>query len=209
MVYTQTQLPENALISPKGDTVFIKPISLLEISPKIGDFNAKVKRYQEDLKTMNDVYKIDTSVASARGYLEIEKNNLVENMDQLILVQIDNAKREWKVGSVTISFGGIIAFLLVILITSVVTKTLNYLLEEEVFPRVKLGRGVPGAISMVVRYSLGAFGVYVALSAAGVDLGQFGQIAGALGVGIGFGLQSIVFNFIAGLKLAFERPIQK
>jgi len=115
----------------------------------------------------------------------------------------------WKVGSVTISFGGIIAFFIVILITSIVTKGIKYLLEDEIFPRIILGRGVPGAISMVVRYTLVAFGVYIALSAAGVDLGQFGLIAGALGVGIGFGLQGIVSNFIAGLILAFERPIQK
>lgn len=116
---------------------------------------------------------------------------------------------EWKVGSVNISFGGVIAFFLVILITTIVTRGVKYLLEDEIFPRFKMGRGVPGAISMIVRYTLVAFGIYVALSAAGVDLGQFGLIAGALGVGIGFGLQSVVFNFIAGLILAFERPIQK
>ncbi len=116
---------------------------------------------------------------------------------------------KWEVGSVTISFGGIIAFFIVIAITSIVTKGIRYLLEDEIFPRIKLGRGVPGAISMVVRYSLVAFGIYIALSAAGVDLGQFGLIAGALGVGIGFGLQGVVYNFIAGLILAFERPIQK
>lgn len=115
----------------------------------------------------------------------------------------------WKIGSITISFGGIIAFFIVILITSIVTKAIRYLLEDEIFPRIKLGRGVPGAISMVIRYTLVAFGIYVALSAAGVDLGQFGLIAGALGVGIGFGLQGVVYNFIAGLILAFERPIQK
>ena len=116
---------------------------------------------------------------------------------------------EWKIGTVNISFGGIIAFFLVILITSVVTRAINYLLEDEIFPRIKLGRGVPGAISMVIRYSLVAFGIYIALSAAGFDFSKFGLIAGALGVGIGFGLQGVVYNFIAGLILAFERPIQK
>jgi len=118
-------------------------------------------------------------------------------------------KKEWEWGSVTISFGGIIGFFVVILITWIVTKSLRHILEDEIFPRIKLSRGVPGAISMVVRYTLVAFGIYVALSAAGIDLGQFGLIAGALGVGIGFGLQGVVYNFIAGLILAFERPIQK
>jgi small-conductance mechanosensitive channel len=115
----------------------------------------------------------------------------------------------WEVGSVAISIGGLLAFFLVILITALVTKLIRIILEEEVFPRVRLSRGVPGAISMVVRYTLVAFGGYIALTAAGIDLGKFGLIAGALGVGIGFGLQGIVSNFIAGLILAFERPIQK
>ena len=116
---------------------------------------------------------------------------------------------KWEVGSVTISFGGIIAFFVVIIITSILTRVIKIVLEDEIFPRVSFGRGVPGAISMVIRYTIVAFGIYVALSAAGVDLGQFGLIAGALGVGIGFGLQGIVYNFIAGLILAFERPVQK
>jgi small-conductance mechanosensitive channel len=61
---------------------------------------------------------------------------------------------------------------------------------------------------MLVGYVIVAYGFFIALGAAGVDLGQFGLIAGALGVGIGFGLQGIVANFIAGIVMAFERPIQ-
>lgn len=118
-------------------------------------------------------------------------------------------KTKWELESVTISVGGILAFFLVIVITWVVTRMIRVFLEEEIFPRIKLARGVPGAISMLVSYTLVAFGIYIALSAAGIDLGKFGLIAGALGVGIGFGLQGVVNNFIAGLILAFERPIQK
>ncbi|MCF6342239.1 MAG: mechanosensitive ion channel [Bacteroidales bacterium] len=115
----------------------------------------------------------------------------------------------WRIGeNNTIEFGGIIRFFLALVLTFIMVRIIKTLLEEELFPRVKLPRGVPGAVSMIVGYIFTAYGIYLALSVAGVDLGKFGLIAGALGVGIGFGLQNIVSNFIAGLILAFERPIQ-
>ena len=113
-----------------------------------------------------------------------------------------------KIGSVSISFGGFINFFLVIIIASLLAKIIKVVLEEELFPRIQLPRGVPGAISMVIRYFIVGWGLYVALESAGIDLSTFGLLAGALGVGIGFGLQNIVANFISGLILAFERPIQ-
>jgi len=113
-----------------------------------------------------------------------------------------------KIGSVSISFGGFINFFIVIIVASLLAKIIKVVLEEELFPRVQLPRGVPGAISMVVRYFIIGWGIYVALESAGIDLSSFGLLAGALGVGIGFGLQNIVANFISGLILTFERPIQ-
>ncbi len=114
----------------------------------------------------------------------------------------------WKIGTTTISMGAILGVIIVIVITTIVIRINNALLGKEIFPRIRLPRGVPGAITMITRYIIVAFGFYFVLSVAGIDLGKFGLIAGALGVGIGFGLQNIVFNFIAGLVLAFERPFQ-
>ncbi len=114
----------------------------------------------------------------------------------------------WKVSNTTISLGVIITVILIIAIIVAVVRIVGAVLNKEIFPRVRLPRGVPGAISMVIKYTIVGFGIYFVLSAAGIDLGKFGLIAGALGVGIGFGLQNIVYNFIAGLVLAFERPIQ-
>lgn len=114
----------------------------------------------------------------------------------------------WEIGSVTISIGAIFGFFTALILTFIIFRLTRVILNDEVFTRVKLPRGVPGAISMIVGYFIVAVGIYIAISAAGVNLGQFGLIAGALGVGIGFGLQNIVFNFISGLILAFERPVQ-
>lgn len=117
-------------------------------------------------------------------------------------------QESYKVGSTTINIGGILTFFLVVFATIIIFKMVKITLADEVFPRVKLPRGVPGSISMITGYFIAAYGIVIAISAAGVDLSQFGLVAGALGVGIGFGLQGIVANFIAGLVLAFERPIQ-
>jgi small-conductance mechanosensitive channel len=114
----------------------------------------------------------------------------------------------YVVGSTSIKIGGIITFVLVIIVTIIIFRLVKAFLNEELFPRIKLPRGVPGSISMISGYLIAGYGLYIAISAAGADLSSFGLVAGALGVGIGFGLQGIVANFIAGLVLAFERPIQ-
>lgn len=69
-------------------------------------------------------------------------------------------------------------------------------------------RGVPGAISMIVRLVLITIGFVLAFGAAKIDMSNIAIIFGALGVGIGFGLQNIFNNLVSGLILAFERPIQ-
>jgi potassium-dependent mechanosensitive channel len=88
------------------------------------------------------------------------------------------------------------------------SRFLRFLLEEEVYPRFKLGRGLPYAISSLLHYAILVAGFLLAIAAFGYDLTQFTILAGALGVGIGFGMQNIVNNFVSGLILLFERPVQ-
>ena len=75
-------------------------------------------------------------------------------------------------------------------------------------PRIPLPRGVPSSISMLTNYVILAIGFLIALTAAGMEWSKFALLAGAFGVGIGFGLQNVVNNFISGLILIFERPIK-
>jgi potassium-dependent mechanosensitive channel len=74
--------------------------------------------------------------------------------------------------------------------------------------RIPLKRGVPQAIAKTAQYLLLFFGFMLALSAAGLELDKLTLLTGAFGVGIGFGLQNIVNNFVSGLILLFERPVQ-
>jgi small-conductance mechanosensitive channel len=73
---------------------------------------------------------------------------------------------------------------------------------------MSLPRGVASSISSLTYYAMVIFGLLVALAAAGFEMSQFAIVIGALGVGIGFGLQNVVNNFVSGLILMFERPIQ-
>jgi small-conductance mechanosensitive channel len=72
---------------------------------------------------------------------------------------------------------------------------------------LRLQRGVPYALSTVTYYLLLLLVAVAALSAAGIELNKFTVLTGAIGVGLGFGLQNIVNNFVSGLILLFERPI--
>ena len=118
-------------------------------------------------------------------------------------------EQPFTVGALSFSLGDILAFAVAIWASLLISRFVRFILEEDVLPRIDLPRGVPNAISKLVHYAIVGFGFFVAIAAAGLELDRFAIIFGALGVGIGFGLQSIVNNFISGLILIFERPIQE
>jgi small-conductance mechanosensitive channel len=89
-----------------------------------------------------------------------------------------------------------------------VSRLVRFVLEEEVFPHARLKRGLPYAISRTVHYFILVAGFFVAMAALGLDMTKFTILAGAFTVGVGFGLQNIFNNFVSGLILLFERPVQ-
>ena len=97
--------------------------------------------------------------------------------------------------------------MLIILFGFAFASGVKYLLQN-VLSRLPLQRGVPYAISKVAYYVLLTLILFAAVIEAGVDLSKFTLITGALGVGLGFGLQNVVSNFVSGLILLFERPIR-
>ena len=114
----------------------------------------------------------------------------------------------WAFGTVEISIGAIFSFFIILVITFVLARLVRLFLDLEIFPRLRLPRGIPSAISMVIGYTIIGFGFFLAISTAGVDLERFGLLAGAMGVGLGFGLRNIIENYFSGLILVFTRPIQ-
>jgi len=122
------------------------------------------------------------------------------------LATVVGAKLE--LGTVSVSLGDLLAFVVTIWVAFTLSRFLRFVLDEDVLPHVSLPRGVPAAISTGVHYVILLIGFTLAIGAAGIDLSRFSLLAGAFGVGIGFGLQNVVNNFVSGLILLFERPVQ-
>jgi small-conductance mechanosensitive channel len=110
-------------------------------------------------------------------------------------------------GSIQISVGNILEFVLTIWVAYLVSAFIRFVLGEDVYPRTRLTRGISYAISSLLNYVIIAFGFVLAVGALGFDVTRVTVLVGAFGVGIGFGLQSVVNNFVSGLILLFERPI--
>ncbi|HEY3097833.1 MAG TPA: mechanosensitive ion channel domain-containing protein [Methylomirabilota bacterium] len=114
---------------------------------------------------------------------------------------------EYRRGNLTISVGDLLVFALTVGGTFVLSRLLRFVLQEELYPRVGAGRGFTYAVSGLLYYVLIFAGFLVGLATLGVDLTKITILAGAFGVGIGFGLQNIVNNIVSGLILLFERRI--
>lgn len=112
------------------------------------------------------------------------------------------------IGEKRITFQDLLEAVLFFYAAHLVAFFLCALLQDEVYPRKQIERGVANSINSLVRYSLWFIGITIAFFALGFELKQLALIAGALSVGIGFGLQNIVNNFVSGIILLFERPVK-
>jgi potassium-dependent mechanosensitive channel len=110
-------------------------------------------------------------------------------------------------GSIAISIGDVLEFFLTVWLAYLLSRFLRYVLQEDVYPRIDLAPGLSYAASSLLNYVILALGFVAALGVLGVDFSKVSLLAGAFSVGIGFGLQSVVNNFVSGLILLFERPI--
>lgn len=110
-------------------------------------------------------------------------------------------------GSVSLSLGDVAAFALTVWAVFVVSSFVRFILDEEVYPRVRLPHGAAYALATIVHYVIVVIGFVLAVAALGLDLNRLTIVAGALGVGVGIGLQGVVANFVSGLILLLERRL--
>jgi len=122
------------------------------------------------------------------------------------IYRLMSVAHQW--GSISFSWDRVLRFGITLWAAFLLSRFVRFVLEEEIYPHLQLARGIPYAASTMVHYTILLVGILLALEASNIDLSQFSILAGAIGVGLGFGLQNILNNFVSGLILLFERPIK-
>jgi small-conductance mechanosensitive channel len=113
-----------------------------------------------------------------------------------------------SLGSTRVTLGTVLYVVLIVLVIWVGAGWLQRWLTNGPLLRTRLDASARHAVGTLTRYAIILIGLLVVVQTAGIDLTTLNVLAGALGLGIGFGLQTIVANFIAGLIIMFERPIK-
>ncbi len=131
--------------------------------------------------------------------------NLYNDVDEAMA---DILSIEYSIGEFNLSVYMVVMVTLVLYLTNLTSWLLQAITDAHYMTPRKMDLGVKTALKRLLHYALFCIGFFIAVSMAGLDLQKFTIIAGALGVGIGFGLQNIVNNFVSGLILLFERPVK-
>ena len=114
----------------------------------------------------------------------------------------------FSVGGLTLSLSSMLAAAVVFGLALFATRLVQSWLRDRLLPETRFDPGVSNSISTIFGYVGGAVAVLLAASQVGLDMQRLAIVAGALSVGIGFGLQSIANNFVSGLILLWERGIR-
>jgi small-conductance mechanosensitive channel len=112
----------------------------------------------------------------------------------------------FKAGATVFTLWTILYLLLFLFLLFYLSGKLKKWLVKKALTKMRIG--ARQALASIIRYTVIAIGVLIILQTAGINLTTFQVLAGAIGIGVGFGLQNIVSNFVSGLIILFERPIQ-
>ncbi|MFZ1323292.1 MAG: mechanosensitive ion channel domain-containing protein [Ignavibacteria bacterium] len=115
---------------------------------------------------------------------------------------------EHQLGNLKFSFGSIAIFVLVIWISTLISQMVAFIFSGPKTNNSGETKNNLGSTVLLIRLAILALGVLLAFGASGIPMDKMAIILGALGVGIGFGLQGLVNNLVSGIVIAFEKPIQ-
>lgn len=113
-----------------------------------------------------------------------------------------------KLGGSPVTLWAIIQLVVLVALLFYLSGKLRIWIVEQFLTRTRMELGARQATGSIIRYTIIAIGFIVILQTAGIDLTALNVLAGAVGIGVGFGLQNIVNNFVSGIIILFERPIK-
>lgn len=113
-----------------------------------------------------------------------------------------------KLGGAPVTLWAIIQLVVLVALLFFLSGKLRTWIVEQFLTRTRMELGARQATGSIIRYTIIAIGFIVILQTAGIDLTALNVLAGAVGIGVGFGLQNIVNNFVSGIIILFERPIK-
>jgi small-conductance mechanosensitive channel len=114
----------------------------------------------------------------------------------------------FRIGNVTVSISSMVAAVAIFVIGVLITRHVQRWLASRLLPRTRLDAGMRNSINTIFGYAGFVFALMLGSAQLGLSFQNLAIVAGALGVGIGFGLQSIVNNFLSGLILLWERGVR-
>ena len=112
-------------------------------------------------------------------------------------------------GEIEITPAILLTATLIILIAYGISRLLQRMLRRGVFERISLNKGSQSAICRLLHIVIMCIGIFIAIEYTGINLTTLAAVSAVLLVGIGLGLQTITHNFISGLIMLFERPVQE
>jgi small-conductance mechanosensitive channel len=129
-------------------------------------------------------------------------NATLQKIDEIINFPL------FTINQTTITVLSILILIGIIILFVIISKIVKKIVLARVFAKAKIAEGTQYTLKKVVGYIIVFIGVVFGFQSIGVDLSGLVIILGFLSVGIGFGLQNVASNFISGIILLFERPIQ-
>ena len=185
-------------------------------NPEASKSDEVVINEQEEGLALNDVRNqllrfadlfIWTALFAILYYVWSDLVTVVSYLRDITLWQ-QTSTTEAGVVTETISLFNLIVALIIVVITYILVRNIQGILEVLIFSRVKLSQGTPYTITTLLTYALVAVGGAWAFSTLGMSWSKLQWLFAALSVGLGFGMQEIFANFVSGIILLFERPIR-
>lgn len=125
-----------------------------------------------------------------------------------VMDTVERATFGLQIGSINVTFAGVLNAVVVLGITLAIARTLQRWIAGSILPRTQLEASLQSSIATIAGYVGYITAIMVSMGQMGLNLENIALVAGALSVGIGLGLQSIVSNFVSGLILLTERPVR-